>query len=186
MTDFGNTQYILSCPDVSYRPKDGREEVALLGRSNVGKSSLINALTGHNVAKVAKTAGKTRYLNYFLVDGAFYLVDSPGYGYVAGGPEKAVAFAPMMDGYLGHPLLKGALLLVDSRRGVAAEDASLIALLRQKKVPFVLVFTKRDKIGQKAFAALSKAAGEAGLPFYYAGGALPLAPIRAAVLAFLQ
>jgi GTP-binding protein len=88
MINFHDAHYVISCPDYSYRPKDDFPEVVFLGRSNVGKSSLINALCGAKIAFASKKAGKTRYLNYFLLDKKYYLVDAPGYGFTHYGSRK--------------------------------------------------------------------------------------------------
>ena len=95
MLNFHDVHYVISCPDYSYRPKDNFPEVVFLGRSNVGKSSLINSLCLTRVAFASKKAGKTRYLNYFLLDKKFYLVDAPGYGFTRYGSEEDEAFGHM-------------------------------------------------------------------------------------------
>jgi GTP-binding protein len=162
MINFRSASYVTSCPDFSFRPKDHLPEVVFLGRSNVGKSSLINALTGQKIAYSSKNAGKTRYLNYFLIDQDFYLVDSPGYGYTAYGNKEDASFSSMMESYFANPLLKGAVLLLDSRRGVNDDDRQLLGFLRKRNIPTALVFTKADAASQSELAACRQLASALG------------------------
>jgi GTP-binding protein len=165
MIDFANSSFVKSAPTLKERPKDTLKEVVLLGRSNVGKSSLINSLVKKKLAFPSKSAGKTKTLNYFLVDDSFYLVDAPGYGYTSYGSREDESFAEMMEGYLdGNENLKGALLLVDGRRLLGEDERSLLKLLKEEKVPCILVYTKCDLLKQSELAKARKEA--AGLnPF---------------------
>jgi GTP-binding protein len=152
MVNFHETHYVISCPDYSYRPKDELKEVVFLGRSNVGKSTLINALVGAKVAFASKKAGKTRYLNYFLVDSRFYLVDAPGYGYTRYGNQEDENFANMMETYFSNPTLQGAILLLDARRIPSEDDETMIRYLKKNHVPTLLVYTKADLAKQQDLA----------------------------------
>lgn len=153
MLDFRKCDYVISCPQKSFRPKDSLPEIVFLGKSNVGKSTFINELAGRKVAFSSKKAGKTKLLNYFLIDGTFYLVDSPGYGYTEYGSREDYSFRDMMEDYfIGNPLLKGAVLLVDSRRGLSDDDSLMVDYLRKNSVPYVLIYTKSDIAKQSEIA----------------------------------
>ena len=148
MIDFKKAKFVLSSASLEGCPKDGKKEIVLLGRSNVGKSTLVNALLGQGLAYSSKTAGKTKTLNYFLVDGSFYLVDAPGYGYTAYGTGLDKMFASMMEDYFKSGRASGALLLLDSRRKLSDDDKA--------------VFTKSDRAKQSEKALALKQLGETG------------------------
>jgi GTP-binding protein len=141
-------------------PKADLPEVALAGRSNVGKSTLINALLNRKgLAKTSGTPGKTRLINFYDVDGRCHLVDLPGYGFARVAPREQAAWRRRIEGYLaGRKALKLVVLLVDIRHPPAATDRQMVAWLGHAKVPVLLVATKRDKLGRgaatKAAAAL--------------------------------
>jgi len=130
-------------------PNDGRPEIAFAGRSNVGKSSLINALTGRtSLARVSVTPGRTRELNFFTLgkDAALYLVDMPGYGY-ARAPKSAVkGWTRLIRDYLrGRRELKRVYLLIDARHGIKENDKETMALMNESAVSYQVVLTKADK-----------------------------------------
>jgi GTP-binding protein len=127
-------------------------EVAIGGRSNVGKSSLINALLGrHGLARASRTPGRTRQLNFFLVNERFVVVDLPGYGFAVGPEAERAAWGPLVETYLrGRPTLRGVVVLVDARRGPEAEEAELLEFLRAVRLPAAVVATKLDKLGRNA------------------------------------
>jgi GTP-binding protein len=128
-------------------PPPALPEVAFAGRSNVGKSSLINALTGRRaLARTSRTPGRTQQLNFFNVGGRFYLVDMPGYGYAQVGRETRVAWDDLISGYLrDRTSLRCVFILVDSRHGLKESDHELMDLLDGAAVPCRIVFTKADK-----------------------------------------
>jgi GTP-binding protein len=144
-----SAQFIASYPKESLGPKDGLPEFAFIGRSNVGKSSLINMLTSRKgLAKVSGTPGKTQLLNYFLINETWYLVDLPGYGYAKVSKEKQRTLANMIDGYLlRREALVLAFVLIDSNIPATKIDLDFINSLGEMGVPFALVFTKCDRLG---------------------------------------
>ncbi len=129
-------------------PRDGRPEWMLVGRSNVGKSSLINALTGRKeLARVSKEPGRTRGVNFFLVEGKFFLVDLPGYGYARLGKAERAGFATLLDNYLAEPHNhRRALLLADGRHDPMEADLEAAAWLLGRAVPYRLILTKSDAL----------------------------------------
>lgn len=166
MIDFRKARYIISAPSLDYRPKDKLPELVFVGRSNVGKSSLINALTGQKLAYSSKRAGKTRYLNYFLIDEAFYLVDSPGYGYTHYGSKEDDAFGKMMERYFENPALVGCVFLLDCRLEPNADDLLLLSYLQKESIPTLVVFSKADKANQsEKQKALSRPYGDERILF---------------------
>jgi len=132
-------------------PKTNLPEYAFIGRSNVGKSSLINLLTGRKkLAKVSSTPGKTQLINYFKVDESWYLVDLPGYGYAQISKKKRDEWKKMIDSFLlERKTLACIFLLIDSRIPLQNIDMEFMNFLGQAQLPFVLVFTKIDKIKGK-------------------------------------
>ena len=147
-------EFIKSAAEFSQAPFDGRPHLAIAGRSNVGKSTLINYLL--NRRSLARTSGKpghTRLLNFFLVNNAFYLVDLPGYGYAAVDRKTKGEWGPMVHDYLeGHEDIKALLLLMDLRREPGKEEARLMAWLNGVGLPFFPVLTKTDKLKPQARA----------------------------------
>lgn len=138
-------------------PKDGRPEIAFAGRSNVGKSSLINAVTGRtSLARVSVTPGRTRELNFFTLgkDRAFYLVDMPGYGYARASKVAAKGWTRLIGYYLrGRRELKRVFLLIDARHGIKANDTETMKLLDEAAVSYQVVLTKADKPKASELAA---------------------------------
>ncbi len=147
-------EFIKSAAEFSQAPFDGRPHLAIAGRSNVGKSTLINYLL--NRRSLARTSGKpghTRLLNFFLVNDAFYLVDLPGYGYAAVDRKTKGEWGPMVHDYLeGHEDIKALLLLMDLRRKPEKEEDRLMSWLNEYGLPFFPVLTKIDKLKPQARA----------------------------------
>jgi GTP-binding protein len=147
---FTSASFVMSASVWNGGPAPDRPEVALLGRSNVGKSSLLNRLVGHrSLAKVSATPGKTRLLNYFSVaePKPWYLVDLPGYGFAKRSKTEREGYAQLIWGYLSkRETLFNLLLLIDSRLEPQALDLAMIEQLAEAGVPFTLVFTKADKL----------------------------------------
>ena len=158
MINFHNASFLKSTKTLKDAPKGRKKEILIVGRSNAGKSSLINALTGRkNLAYTSSKPGHTRLLNYYEIDNEFYLVDAPGYGYAKGGIDLDKIFYEMMDSYLNDNLyLKGALLLMDSRREFNESDDDMIEFFLDKKIPFVIILTKADKVNQKEKSSAMK------------------------------
>ncbi|MBP6826541.1 MAG: YihA family ribosome biogenesis GTP-binding protein [Saprospiraceae bacterium] len=147
--DVNSAEFVASFPKESQCPGDGKPEFAFIGRSNVGKSSLINMLTRKGLAKVSGTPGKTQLLNYFLINGTWYLVDLPGYGYARVSKEKQKKLANMIEGYLfNRSALVLAFVLIDVTLPPMPIDLRFINNLGEQGIPFALVFTKSDRIGK--------------------------------------
>jgi GTP-binding protein len=138
-------------------PKDGRPEIAFAGRSNVGKSSLINALTGRtSLARVSVTPGRTRELNFFTLgkDDEVYLVDMPGYGYARASKAAVKGWTRLIGDYLkGRRELKRVFLLIDARHGIKPNDTETMKLLDEAAVSYQVVLTKADKPKASELAA---------------------------------
>ena len=146
-------------------PAPGPPEVAIAGRSNVGKSSLINAvLARRGLARTSGTPGRTRQLNFFLVNERFRIVDLPGYGFAVGPESEREAWGPLVETYLRErPTLRGVVLIIDVRRGLGAEEIELLGFLAEIGRPAALVATKIDKLSRSAATtALRKLGGAAG------------------------
>ena len=142
---------------LEHLPPADRPEIAIAGRSNVGKSSLINALVRRRgFARASNTPGRTQEINFFApVSGGFYLVDMPGYGFAEAPKAKVEAWTRLIKDYLrGRPTLARVLLLIDSRHGLKALDREIMKMLGEAAVAYQIVLTKADKISEKAQAAL--------------------------------
>ena len=137
---------------VGQRPQPRLPEFAFIGRSNVGKSSLINMLTGNSkLAKTSQTPGKTQLVNHFLINDKWYLVDLPGYGYAKLPDKDRARLRHMIWDYINHsPELVMLMVLADSRHDMQEVDLRFIAELGEKGIPFGIIFTKADKQGPEA------------------------------------
>ena len=136
-------------------PGDGLPEVAVIGRSNVGKSSFINALVGRRkLARTSSTPGKTRRIHFYRLEDDMYLVDLPGFGYAAVAKSERASWRPMVEGYLrgSRVPLRGVILLVDLRRGPEREEIELLEWLGAEGIASKLVFTKADKLKKSQLA----------------------------------
>jgi GTP-binding protein len=141
---------------VSGRPGDfvpsALPQVAFMGRSNCGKSSLINALCNRkNLARTSSTPGKTRTVNFFLVDDSILLTDLPGFGYAKVSKTEAESWKYLVESYLDQPLLRGGCILMDIRREPREEERELAAYMARLGVPTMNVLTKADKLGKQEF-----------------------------------
>ena len=146
-----NVNLKISAGDPRQIPSDPRVQVAFSGRSNVGKSSLINALLGRkSLARVSSSPGKTITINFYDVDKKLYLVDLPGYGFAKRSPEEKRVWSALTDGYFTRnpniDRLSLVLQLVDSRVGPTADDEMMLEFLRESELPFAVVATKVDKL----------------------------------------
>lgn len=162
-----SVSFALSAGHAGECPVDGRLEIAVSGRSNVGKSSLLNSLFARrNLVKVSGTPGKTQRLNFFLVNDRFYVVDLPGYGFAQASASARNQWSRMMQEYLRHRRQLAAVLqLVDSRHAPSREDRAMVQWLRDAELPFCLVGTKSDKLApSKRAPAVRAIARELGLP----------------------
>jgi len=143
-------EFIISNTDPAKCPKDGRPEYAFVGRSNVGKSSLINLLTGiKGLALTSSTPGKTQLINHFLINNAWYIVDLPGYGYAQRGKKGREKIREIIDAYLEkREELTCLFVLLDCRHEPQKNDMEFINHLGEAGIPFAIIFTKTDKISK--------------------------------------
>jgi GTP-binding protein len=149
MSLFPHVQFLLSAAQAAQFPADRGAEVAFAGRSNSGKSSAINAIVQrHGLARVSKTPGRTRLLNFFEIGPEKRIVDLPGYGYAAAPEAERRTWAPMIGALRERESLRGLVLIVDSRRGVAPEDQNLIAWAREggQEMRVHVLLSKADKL----------------------------------------
>jgi len=150
--------YLISSPKVENCPKPDMPEYAFIGRSNVGKSSLINMLTGQSkLAKTSNTPGKTQLINHFLINKSFYIVDLPGYGFAKVSQNTRATWEKMISNYLQQrPNLVTVFVLIDSRHEPQKLDLAFLRKLGEWGVPFNVIFTKADKSTQRDAARNAK------------------------------
>ena len=158
--EINKSEFTISSADISQCPKDDKHEYAFIGRSNVGKSSLINMLCNHKgLAKTSATPGKTLLINHFIINNEWYLVDLPGYGYAKRSKTVQQKLEHMISSYiLQREQLVNLFVLIDIRHDPQKIDMEFITWLGQSGIPFSIIFTKADKIGneQKARKAAKK------------------------------
>jgi GTP-binding protein len=149
-------QFMLSVAGIEQLPPMGPAEIAFWGRSNVGKSSLINALVGRgNVARTSNTPGRTQELNFFAIGEYLRFVDMPGYGYAEAPPAVVKKWADLSRAYLrGRSTLKRVMLLIDGRHGIKSVDETMMKLLDEHAVSYVLLMTKVDAVKPAALETL--------------------------------
>ena len=166
MINFKNANFVKSASKQDERPTGGFAEILVVGKSNVGKSTLINSITSRkSLAFTSSKPGHTKLLNYFNIDNKFYLVDAPGYGYAKGGVDLDALFGEMMEDYFyDNRYLKAVLILLDSRRDIDESDKELIDFVNDSNIPYYFVITKSDKLNQSAKAATVKRIKEYGFP----------------------
>ena len=149
----GSCDFVLGVASLSQLPGDNRAEIAFAGRSNVGKSSLLNALTKRNsLARTSNTPGRTQQLNFFDLGGQIYIVDMPGYGYAKVSKKQRSEWDKLIHQYLrGRSNLRAVFILVDARHGLKDSDEKLMTMLDETAVPYRIVFTKCDKTKKTEF-----------------------------------
>lgn len=154
-----SSEYSISSPSVSLCPKDTKPEYAFIGRSNVGKSSLINMLCNHKgLAKTSATPGKTIMINHFIINKEWYLVDLPGYGYAKRSKTQRDKLEQMIAQYiLQREQLANVFVLIDIRHDPQTIDREFIDWLGQSQIPFCIVFTKADKLSKSNVESSAKA-----------------------------
>jgi GTP-binding protein len=145
-----SARFLTSAAQPSDFPPPSLPEVAVVGRSNVGKSSLINTLVGQpGLARTSRTPGRTRLVNWFAIEDRFHLVDLPGYGYAEVSQATRESWRPLIESYLAkRTSLAGVLLLIDIRRGVQDEELDFVPWLAERAMPVVVALTKADKLAK--------------------------------------
>ncbi len=155
---WSNTEFKIGATTLEVIPGTSLREIAFAGRSNVGKSSLINSITGRNsLTRVSKTPGCTRQLNFFEIEDKIYLVDMPGYGYAKASKGDQLTWGKLIINYLSsRPLLRRVFVLVDSRVSFKQVDFDIMGVLDKCAVSYQVIFTKADKLTDKEIAQLQK------------------------------
>lgn len=157
-------RFVKSASSLEGCPKSDLPEVAFIGRSNAGKSSILNKMMGQRVARVSQTPGKTDLLNFYNVNQEYHLVDLPGYGYASRSKADRAIWKGFIESYLAHrPNLKGVVLLVDIARPWTSDEEALVEWLRDHNRQVLIVLNKIDKLNQKELAAAKKRVHEEGL-----------------------
>ena len=148
--DIRNAKFETSVASSAKILSNGKQEIAFVGRSNVGKSSLINMLVKNSkLCRTSSTPGRTRLINYFLINDDFYFVDLPGYGYAKASKSEVDGWQSMIEPYLiDNPQLKLVCMLVDSRFEPTAQDKQMLKFLNYYQIPFIIIATKCDKFGK--------------------------------------
>ncbi len=152
-------RFVAGAASYSALPGSHLPEIAFAGRSNAGKSSLINALTGHRkLARISQTPGRTQQINFFNLGDALMLVDLPGYGYARASKQKVAAWTRLIEAYLaGRPVLRRVCLLIDARHGLKNSDRDMMGLLDESAASYQAVLTKADKLDPGTLAGVVEA-----------------------------
>lgn len=147
-----SVEFVKSVEDIVHIPKDNLKEIAFAGRSNVGKSSLINCLLNRkNIARTSSTPGKTRQLNYIKINDKFYFVDLPGYGFAKVSKQERVQWQQLIESFVTQSLnLVGVVSIIDCRVGPTKLDLQLLDWLKNLQLPNILIATKSDKLSKSA------------------------------------
>ena len=148
-------KFLRSCPGPEFLPRDGLPEICFAGRSNVGKSSLLNRLSGdHSVARTSSRPGCTQFLNLFSVSGNYYIVDLPGYGYARAPHKNRTEWSGWIDAYLMERVaLRGVVLLIDARHPCLPNDMEMVNFLKERGRPYIIALTKSDKLKRGKLAS---------------------------------
>lgn len=157
--NFGKTELVMTAGFEKQFPNDSLAQIALSGRSNVGKSSLLNCLSGRkSLARVSGSPGKTITVNFYCIDKKFYLVDLPGYGFAKRSPEEKAKWSKLTNSYFTSDRISAVIQLIDLKVGPTADDELMLDFLGQKGIRFFVVATKTDKLNkterQRALEAL--------------------------------
>ncbi len=163
-----SVEFVKSVVSIKEIPKENLQEIAISGRSNVGKSSLINCLLNRKkLAKTSSTPGKTRQLNYFRINNQFFLVDLPGYGFAKVAKSEMQQWRNLIESYIKTSRnLKGVVALIDSRIGPTPLDLQLLEWLSSLKMPMILVATKADKLSKGKLKSQVAACAKQVAPYY--------------------
>lgn len=189
-----STLFVSSVADARQLPPPSRGEFVFIGRSNVGKSSLLNRLLNRkNLARISSRPGKTQLINYFLINDDFYLVDLPGYGYAKVSKEEKKRWGARLEGYLRSERRKLVFQLIDARTGITPLDETMLGWLEHYELPTLMVVTKIDKLSRnqanRQLSAIRVVARTHGfgdvIPFSAVTGA-GTADLQNEILAFLE
>lgn len=162
MFKINHSSFVKSVAQISQLPEEKLPEFAFIGRSNVGKSSLINTLTNKkSLVKVSNTPGKTQLINYFNINDSLYFVDLPGYGFARASKSAKDAWSKNIRNYLLHSeYLNLLFVLIDSRHGIKANDMEMFQFLYEYEIPCCVIATKRDKLSGNAWTKQRKLIGQ--------------------------
>lgn len=145
--NLNNTELVMTAGLASQFPTDRLPQIALSGRSNVGKSSLLNRLVGRkSLARVSSSPGKTITINFYRVDKKFYIVDLPGYGFAKRAPADKAKWSKLTDSYFTSGTMNAVAQLVDLKVGLTADDEMMLDFLNQNEIPYIIIATKSDKL----------------------------------------
>ncbi|MCK5116078.1 MAG: ribosome biogenesis GTP-binding protein YsxC [Candidatus Aegiribacteria sp.] len=157
-------KFLRSCPGPEHLPSDGLPEICFAGRSNVGKSSLLNRLSGdHSVARTSSRPGCTQFLNLYSVSGNYYIVDLPGYGYARAPRKNRSEWTGWIATYLMDRVqLRGVVLLIDARHPCLPNDMEMVNFLKERGRPYIIALTKSDKLKRGKLASSAAKAKDMG------------------------
>ncbi len=157
-------KFVRSCPGSAHLPGDGRPEICFAGRSNVGKSSLLNRLSGnHSIARISSKPGCTQYLNLYSVSDSYYIIDLPGYGYARAPHKNRTEWSGWIATYLMDRVpLRGVVLLIDARHPCLPNDMEMVNFLKERGRPYIIALTKSDKLKRGKLASSAVKAQDMG------------------------